>query len=158
MFHLRKRTTAAGIPVLRRIPTQTIANRLANAEFDQKDLMLNQFWPKYTAVHVFVGVMHWGSGFWGIPPHDVSNNILQPQNKPERVQKNVTAQRYRDDILQPLMLNVIDRQRKVFQQDNAWPHTARVAMESYLRTTLRYCHGPQITGFEPHRTSVGWTW
>ena len=37
---------------------QTISNRLANAEFDQEDLMLDQFWPRYTDVHMFVGVIH----------------------------------------------------------------------------------------------------
>jgi hypothetical protein len=31
-----------------------------------------------------------------------------------RVQRNLAAHRYRDDILQPHMLNVIDRQRKMF--------------------------------------------
>jgi hypothetical protein len=42
---------------------------------------------------------------------------------------NLTAVRYRDEILQPDIMHVIDRQRELFQQDNARPHTARVTMQ-----------------------------
>ena len=45
------------------------------------------------------------------------------------VLRNLTAVRYRDEILQPHLMHVIGRQRKLFQQDNARPHTARVAMD-----------------------------
>ena len=39
---------------------------------------------------------------------------------------NLTAVRYRDKILQPHLMHIIARQRELFQQDNARPHTARV--------------------------------
>ena len=42
---------------------------------------------------------------------------------------NLTATRYRDEIPQPHPMHVIDRQRDLFQQDNASPYTARVAMD-----------------------------
>jgi hypothetical protein len=42
---------------------------------------------------------------------------------------NLTAVRYRDEIIQPHLMHVIDRQRELLQQDNARPHTARVAMD-----------------------------
>ena len=42
---------------------------------------------------------------------------------------NLTDVRYRDKILQPHLMHVIDRQRRLFQQDNARPHTARVTMD-----------------------------
>ena len=42
---------------------------------------------------------------------------------------NLMAVRYRDEILQPHLMHVIDQQRELFQQDNARPHTARVAMK-----------------------------
>jgi len=42
---------------------------------------------------------------------------------------NLTAVRYREEILQPHLMHVIDRHRKLFQQDNARPHTTRVAMD-----------------------------
>lgn len=41
------------------------------------------------------------------------------------IQGNLTAQRYCDEILRPHLLPIIDRQRELFQQDNARPHTAR---------------------------------
>ena len=44
---------------------------------------------------------------------------------------NLTAVRHRNEILQPHLMHVIDRQRELFQQDNARPHTARVTM-NYL--------------------------
>jgi transposase len=50
---------------------------------------------------------------------------------PVHVPGNLTAVRYKDDILQPHLMHVIDRQRELFQQDNARPHTARVSM-AYL--------------------------
>jgi len=56
---------------------------------------------------------------------------------------NLTSKRYRDNILQPHMLNLIDRQRGMTKQDNAQSHTARVIIDFQLRTTLMYCHDPQ---------------
>ena len=53
------------------------------------------------------------------------------------VLRNLTAVRYRDEILQPHLMHVIDRQRELFQQDNARPHTARVAMD-YLEQNNIY--------------------
>ena len=40
----------------------------------------------------------------------------------------LTPVRYIDEILQPHHMHIIDRHRKLFQQDNARPHTARVTM------------------------------
>ena len=42
---------------------------------------------------------------------------------------NLTAVRYRDEILQPHLMHVFDRQMGLFQQDNARPHIARVTMD-----------------------------
>jgi transposase len=42
---------------------------------------------------------------------------------------NLTAVRYRDEIIQPHHMHVIDRQRELIHQDNARPHTARVTMD-----------------------------
>ena len=44
------------------------------------------------------------------------------------VQGNLTAQRYINDVLQPHLLPVIDRQRQFFQHDNARPHTAHATV------------------------------
>ena len=48
------------------------------------------------------------------------------------VRGNLTAIRYRDEVLQRHLLPVFDPQRHVFQQDNARPHVARITMD-YLR-------------------------
>lgn len=45
------------------------------------------------------------------------------------VSGNLTAQKYRDEILQPHLLPVISTQREVFQHDNARPHTARATVD-----------------------------
>ena len=44
------------------------------------------------------------------------------------VSGNLTAVMYRDEILQDHLLHVIDRQKELFQQDIARPHTTHVAM------------------------------
>ncbi|GFU11408.1 transposable element Tcb2 transposase [Trichonephila clavipes] len=50
------------------------------------------------------------------------------------IRGTMTAQRYVHDILQPHVLPLMQRLPGViFQQDNAWPHTARVS-EDCLRT------------------------
>ena len=48
---------------------------------------------------------------------------------------NLTAQRYRDEILQPHLMRVIDRQRELFQHNNARPHTARLTRD-YLQQNI----------------------
>ncbi|GFW44113.1 transposable element Tcb2 transposase [Trichonephila clavipes] len=46
----------------------------------------------------------------------------------------MSAQRYLHDILQPHVLPLMQRlPGAIFQQDNAWSHTARVSQD-YLRT------------------------
>jgi hypothetical protein len=42
---------------------------------------------------------------------------------------HLTVVRYRDEILQPHLMHVIDQQRELFQQENARPHTARLTMD-----------------------------
>lgn len=44
------------------------------------------------------------------------------------VEGNLTAVRYRDEILRPHDLPIMNRHRELYQQDNARPHTARVTM------------------------------
>ena len=53
-----------------------------------------------------------------------------------RVQGNLTGQRYRDDIVQQHILNVIDRQREIFQQDNARLHTAMETMDFLTQNNI----------------------
>lgn len=45
---------------------------------------------------------------------------------------NLNATRYRDEILQPHLLPIIDVRREIFQQDTARPHTTLLTMD-YLQ-------------------------
>jgi hypothetical protein len=50
---------------------------------------------------------------------------------------NLTAVRYRDEIIQPHTMHVIDRQRELFQQDNARSHTACLTMDYQEKRSFR---------------------
>ena len=58
------------------------------------------------------------------------------------VPSNLTAVRYINEILQPHLLHVIDRQRELFQQDDARPHTARVAMDYLEQNSINVLPWP----------------
>jgi transposase len=62
-----------------------------------------------------------------------------------RVQGNLTGQRYKDDILQQHILNVIDRQREIFQQDNARLHTARETMDFLTQNNINVLPWPSMS-------------
>lgn len=72
----------------------------------------------------------WQNLWW--KRHNVGSITYNHRKNLVRIQGNVTTQRYRDDMLQSYMLNVIARQSEMFQQDNTRSHTLRVTM--YLRT------------------------
>jgi hypothetical protein len=55
---------------------------------------------------------------------------------------NVTAVMYREEILQSHLTHVIDRQRELFQQDNARPHTARLAMDDFEQNNINVLPWP----------------
>jgi len=59
-----------------------------------------------------------------------------------RVQGNLTAPRYIDDILQPHMLRVIAPPREMFQQDNTRLHTARVTMDFLIQNNINILPWP----------------
>ena len=67
--------------------------------------------------------------------YNIRTNIM-------RVQGNLAAQGYRDNMLQPRMLNVIDRQREIFQQVYAYPHTARVNMDFFTQNNFNVLPWP----------------
>ena len=57
--------------------------------------------------------------------------VTSNDNKTElaHVQGNLTAVKYRDEILQPHVMHVIDWQRELFQQDNVRPHTSPLTID-----------------------------
>jgi hypothetical protein len=58
------------------------------------------------------------------------------------VPDNLTAVRYINKILQPHLMHVIDQQRGLLQQDNARPHTARVAMDNIEQNNINVLPWP----------------
>ena len=66
------------------------------------------------------------------------------------VSGNLTAVRYRNEIHQPHLMYVIDRQRELFQQGNASPHTARVTMDYLEQNNINVLtwpsKSPDLTG------------
>jgi hypothetical protein len=60
------------------------------------------------------------------PAHPIG---VQWDSSPAIWKAMLTAARVRDEILQPHLMDVINQQRELLQQNNAKPHTARVAMD-----------------------------
>lgn len=59
----------------------------------------------------------------------------------------LTGQRYRDEILQPVLLPFLraNPQLRVFQQDNATPHTSRVAMNFLQQNNVYVMPWPSLS-------------
>ena len=55
---------------------------------------------------------------------------------------NLTAVMYRDEILHSNLMHVIDRQRGLFQHDNARPHTALISMDYLEQNTINVLPWP----------------
>ena len=72
---------------------------------------------------------------WAAISNDRKTNLVH-------VPGNLTTVRYRDDIIQPHLMHVIDRQRGLFQQDNARPHTARVSMDYLEKNNINVLPWP----------------
>ena len=64
----------------------------------------------------------WGAGFvmvWGGISHGVKTPLVD-------IQGNLTAVRYRDQVLMPHVLPLVNAHNLMFQHGNARPHVARV--------------------------------
>lgn len=78
------------------------------------------------------GIMVWGA-------------ICGDQKTPlVTIQGNLTAQRYRDQVMQPVVLPYLQQQPQgiIFQQDNARPHTARLTMDFLNRHNVHVLPWP----------------
>ena len=49
---------------------------------------------------------------------------------------NLTGVRYRDEILRPVAVPFVEQHHLIFQQDNAWPHVARVCQDSLVNVVF----------------------
>jgi hypothetical protein len=103
--------------------------------FFSKDVMDEH---AYTGVTMSDSSLH-AYRIWRWTRHDYSYNH---RTNLMRVQVNLTAQRFRNDILKTHMLNVIDRQMETFQQENIKPHTARVAMDFLAQNNINVLSWP----------------
>jgi hypothetical protein len=55
---------------------------------------------------------------------------------------NLTAVRYRVEILQPHIMHVIDRQGELFKQDDVRPHTTRLTMDYFEQNNINVLPWP----------------
>ena len=59
---------------------------------------------------------------WGGIPHGIKSQLII-------VAGNMTAVRYRDEILRPVAVLLVQQRNLILQQDNARPHVARVCQD-----------------------------
>lgn len=59
-----------------------------------------------------------------------------------RIQGSVTAERYRDDIVLPIIVPVVRQHDLTLQQDNARPHVARIVMATLREHDIRILPWP----------------
>ena len=72
---------------------------------------------------------------WGGISHGVKMPLVV-------IQGNLTAIRYRDQVLMPHVLPLVNAHNLTFQHDNARPHVARVCPTSSTRIMLKCSIGP----------------
>ena len=59
---------------------------------------------------------------WAVISNDRKTDLVH-------VPGNLTAERYRDEIVHPHLMHRIDQQKELFKQVNTMPHTTRVTMD-----------------------------
>ena len=63
-------------------------------------------------------------------------HILRRKTQLVHIHGNLSAARYRDEVLTPHMLLAMNRRREVFQHDNARPHTARATVNDLANQSV----------------------
>ena len=87
---------------------------------------------------------------WGEISHGVQSTLIV-------VGGNLTAVRYRDEILRPVVVPFVQQRHLIFQHDNARPHVARVCQDFLANHNINPLDWPPYRRFVPNRTSVGQT-
>ena len=95
---------------------------------------------RYAASCVDEAPPHGGGGVtvWGAISNTGRSQLV-------RVQGNLTAAQYIQDILQPHVLPLMGTPGAVFQQDNARPHTARITVASFNNQNIRTLPWPSLS-------------
>ena len=87
---------------------------------------------------------------WGGISHGVKSPLIV-------VSGNLTAVRYRDEILRPVAVPLVQQHQMTFQHDNARPHVARVCQD-FLPTTLYHSTGHCTVQICPKLSICGTNW
>ena len=77
---------------------------------------------------------------WGGITHDGKTDLVV-------VRGNMTAQKYRDTVLAPVVIPYINRRRgyTVFQHDNARPHTTRLTTQFFTSINVDVIQWPALS-------------
>ena len=94
---------------------------------------------RYAALCVDEAPPHGGGGItvWGAISYTGRSQLV-------RVQGNLTAVQYIQDILRPHVLQLMGTPGAVFQQDNARPHTARITVAYFNNQNIRTLPWPSL--------------
>ena len=74
------------------------------------------------------------------------------------VPRNLTAVRYRDEILRPVAVPLVQQHQMTFQHNNARPHVARVCHTFWQTTTLYHSTGRRTVQICPQLNICGTNW
>ena len=88
---------------------------------------------------------------WGGISHGVKSPLMV-------VPGNLTAVRYRDEILRPVAVPLVQQHQMTFQHDNARPHVARVCQDFLATTTLYHSTGHRTVQICPQLSICGTNW
>ena len=91
----------------------------------------------------------WSLLVWGGIAHGVKAQLIV-------VEGNMTAVKYNDEIFRPTAVPLVQQRQLILQQDNAWPHVARVCRDFLANNNIVPLdlppYGPDLS---PHRAFLG---
>ena len=86
---------------------------------------------------------------WGGIAHGIKSQLII-------VAGNMTAVCYRDEILRPVAVPLVQQRNLILQQDNARPHVARVCQDFLANNNIAPLAWPTVQSrFDPNRAHVG---
>ena len=86
--------------------------------------------------------------FWGGIAHGIKSQLII-------VAGNMTAVRYRDEILRPVAVPLVQQRYLILQQDNARPHVARVCQDFLANNNIAPLAWPP---YSPDLTLIEHMW
>ena len=85
---------------------------------------------------------------WGGIAHWIKSQLII-------VEGNMTAERYRDEILRPVAVPLVQQRNLILQQDNARPHVARVCQDFLANNNIAPLAWPP---YSPDLTPIEHMW